>query len=111
MRKLVLDILVVDMMLGVAALALEAPSNAQYEITAIMDYTGDGGDNSLRMGQGVAVDPSRNVYVTSWATHVAFKIRPGLRVPVLSNGGLAVLGVSLVFTVLWLARRRRLANA
>jgi hypothetical protein len=42
MRKPILDILVVNMMLGVAALALASPSNAQYVITEIIDSTGDG---------------------------------------------------------------------
>jgi hypothetical protein len=67
MRKLILDILVVNMLLAVAVLALASPSNAQYVITEIIDSTGDGGGNALNEPGAVAVDSSGNV----------FKITPG----------------------------------
>jgi hypothetical protein len=105
MRKLVLDILVVNMMLGVAVLGLASPSSAQYVITEII------GGGGLRGAEGVAVDSSGNVYVTGANSHNAFKIQPCERVPVLSNGGLAVLGASLLCVVFWVARRQRMANA
>jgi uncharacterized protein YjiK len=76
-RKLIIDILVVEMMLGVAALALASPSNAWYVITEIIDATGDGGGNTLAGPYGVAVDSSGNVYVTGFSSHNAFKITPG----------------------------------
>jgi predicted nucleic-acid-binding Zn-ribbon protein len=78
MRKLILDILVVNMMLGVAVLALATPSNAQYVITEIIDSTGDGAGNSLVGAWGVAADSSGNVYVVGQASNNAFKIaNPG----------------------------------
>lgn len=58
MRKLILDILVVNLVLGVAVLAFAPPSNAQYEIDEIIDATGDGGGNGLDCSFGVAVDSS-----------------------------------------------------
>jgi hypothetical protein len=76
MRKLILDILVVNMLLAVAVLALASPSNAQYVITEIIDSTGDGGGNALNEPGAVAVDSSGNVYVAANSDNV-FKITPG----------------------------------
>ena len=77
MRKLILDILVVNMMLGVAVIALASPSNAQNVITEIIDATGDGGGNLFGRGHGIAVDGAGNVYVASRLHDNAFKITPG----------------------------------
>jgi hypothetical protein len=111
MRKLILDILVVNMMIGVVAFALASPSSAQYVSTEIIDATGDGSGNALDRAHRVAVDSSDNVYVTGIVSDNAFKIRAGLRVPALSNRGLAALAASLMCAALWLARRQRLARA
>jgi hypothetical protein len=79
-------------------------------ITEIVDYRGDGAENTLGYPTRLAVDSGHNVYVIGEASHNAFKIQPP-PVPVLSNHGLMFLGVSLVCAALWVARRQRLANA
>jgi uncharacterized protein YjiK len=77
MRKLILDILVVNMMLGVATLVLASPSHAQYVITEIIDSTGDGAGNALDLPWGIAVDSNGNVYVAGEDSDNVFKITPG----------------------------------
>jgi hypothetical protein len=76
-RNLILDILVVNIVLGAAALALALPTVAAVRITEIIDSTGDGGGNSLDEPTQFAVDSNDNVYVTGMGSDNAFKITPG----------------------------------
>jgi hypothetical protein len=88
MRKLILDILVVNMMLGVAVLALASPSNARYVITEIIDSNGDGAGNTLDLAVRVAVDECGNVYVAGADSHNAFKITPaGIITEIIDSNG------------------------
>jgi hypothetical protein len=114
MRKLTLDIPVMNVAFAVAVLALASPSSAQYVITEIIDETGDGGGNGLWGPYGVAVGHCADVYlvyVVGPHSRNAFRIQPVSQAPVLSNPGLVILGASLLGIAFWVARRQRIANA
>ncbi len=84
------------------------------------------GSSDIDYGTAIAVDGSGSVYVAglsdaTWGSPVnahagnydafAAKLVPCRPLPVLSNGGLAILGASFLCIVFWAARRRRMANA
>lgn len=74
MRKLILDIPVLNMMLAVAALALASPPDAPCAITEIIDAMGDRSGKALGVAFGIAVGSGGEVYVTGGDSHNAFKI-------------------------------------
>ena len=52
------------------------PAFADYDISEIIDSSGDGAGNSLDGSEGLTVDSAQNVYVVGKTSNNVFKITP-----------------------------------